>query len=139
MIPAALPHPRLTLAHRFTRDKQIWVGRAVGFLQCADGAMSFGLREGIALALALLWIGALSLTALGFGSDTPNMAEMLSGVMVAVGAILPLVLLWTVLSLLRLTQSLRLQAQDLRLRLNNIEDTLHAGLCPLICEKHKTA
>ena len=58
MIPAAVPHPRLTLAHRFTRDKQIWVGRAVGFLQCADGAMSFGLREGIALALALLWIGA---------------------------------------------------------------------------------
>ena len=130
MIPAALPHPRLTLAHRFTRDKQIWVGRAVGFLQCADGAMSFGLREGIALALALLWIGALSLTALGFGSDTPNMAEMLSGVMVAVGAILPLVLLWIVLSLLRLTQSLRLQAQDLRLRLNNIEDALHGGAVP---------
>lgn len=70
MIPAAVPHPRLTLAHRFTRDKQIWVGRAVGFLQCADGAMSFGLREGIALALALLWIGALSLTALGFGGGT---------------------------------------------------------------------
>ena len=48
MIPAAVPHPRLTLAHRFTRDKQIWVGRAVGFLQCADGAMSFGLRDCIA-------------------------------------------------------------------------------------------
>ena len=92
--------------------------------------MSFGLREGIALALALLWIGALSLTALGFGGDTPNMAEMLSGVMVAVGAILPLVLLWIVLSLQRITQSLRLQAQDLRLRLNNIEDALHGGAAP---------
>jgi len=50
--------------------------------------------------------------------------------MVAVGAILPLVLLWIVLSLLRITQSLRLQAQDLRLRLNNIEDALHGGAVP---------
>ncbi len=107
--------------------RQVWAARASGFWGETNGALKLGGREIIAIALSLLWIGAFGLSAFGLGGETATMAGLLSGIMIAIGAVLPLALIWIVISLLRLTQELRNHAGETRSHMSSIADRMHAA------------
>lgn len=106
--------------------RQVWAARASGFWGGTDGALNLGLRETIAIVLSLLWIGAFGFSAFGLSAERADMAGLLSGVMIAIGALLPLALIWIVVSLLRLTSELRTHARETRSQMSSIADRIHA-------------